>query len=110
MFHLMELHCWIITLSASLVAISAKTQFFDQVKISFTSQLVKGIFKLFQKLPKYFSGITTFALVNESLSSGVFSTILNKKVFKIFKRFRIKRKRSTWVICLLFFVIFAVFK
>ena len=110
MFHLMELHCWIITLSASLVAISAKTQFFDQVKISFTSQLVKGIFKLFQKLPKYFSGITTFALVNESLSSGVFPTILNKKVFKIFKRFRIKRKTSTWVICLLFFVIFAVFK
>ena len=76
MFHLMELHCWIITLSASLVAISAKTQFFDQVKISFTSQLVKGIFKLFQKLPKYFSGITTFAPVNESLSSGVFPTIL----------------------------------
>ena len=39
--------------------ISAKTQFFDQVKINSTSQLISGIFKLLQKLLKYFSGITT---------------------------------------------------
>ena len=52
--------------------ISAKTQFLDQVKISSTSQLISGIFKLLQKLLKCFSGITTFAFVNESLSSGVF--------------------------------------
>ena len=37
---------------------SAKTQFFYQVKINFTSQLVSGTFKLFQKLFKCFSGIT----------------------------------------------------
>ena len=56
--------------------ISAKTQFFDQVKISSTSQLIKGIFKILQKLLKCFSAITTFAPANESLSSGVFPTIL----------------------------------
>ena len=39
--------------------ISAKTQFFDQVKINSTSQLISGIFKLLQKLLKCFSGITT---------------------------------------------------
>ena len=38
--------------------ISAKTQFFDQVKINSTSQLISGIFKLLQKLLKCFSGIT----------------------------------------------------
>ena len=31
--------------SASFVVISAKTQFFDQVKINSTSQLISGIFK-----------------------------------------------------------------
>ena len=41
-----------------LLVISAKTQFFDQVKINSTSQLISGIFKLFQKLLKCFSGIT----------------------------------------------------
>ena len=61
--------------SASLVAISAKTQFFDQVKISSTSQLISGIFKLLQKLLKCFNVITTSAFFNESLSSGVFPTI-----------------------------------
>ena len=40
-------------------AISAKTQFLDQVKISSISQLINGIFKNFQKLLKCFSGITT---------------------------------------------------
>ena len=45
--------------SASLSVISTKTQFFDQVKINSTSQLISGIFKLLRKLLKYFSGITT---------------------------------------------------
>ena len=44
---------------ASFAVISAKTQFFDQVKINSTLQLISGIFKLFQKLLKCFSGITT---------------------------------------------------
>ena len=39
--------------------ISAKTQFFDQVKISSISQLINGIFEVLQKLLKCFSGITT---------------------------------------------------
>ena len=61
--------------SASLVVISSKTQFFDQVKINSTSELINGIVKLLQKLLKYFSGIATFAFVNESLFCGVFPTI-----------------------------------
>ena len=40
--------------------ISAKVQLLDQFKINPTSQLINGIFKAFQKLLKYFSGITTF--------------------------------------------------
>ena len=39
--------------------ISAKTQFLGQVKINSTSQLFIWIFKLLQKLLKFFSGITT---------------------------------------------------
>ena len=58
-----------------LVVIPAKLQFFDQVKIHSTSQLISEIFKLLQKLLDYFSGITIFAFVNESLFSGVFPTI-----------------------------------
>ena len=58
----------------SLVVISAKIQFLDQVKINCTSQLINGIFKALQKSLKYFSEITTFTFVNESLSSGVFPT------------------------------------
>ena len=61
---------------AALTVISAKTQFLDQFKINSTSQLISGIFKLLQKLLKCFSGVTTFAFVNESLSFGVFPTIL----------------------------------
>ena len=61
--------------SASTV-ISTKTQFFDQVEISSTFQLMKRICKLLQKLLKCFIWITTSAFVNESLSSGVFPTIL----------------------------------
>ena len=55
--------------------ISAKTQFFDHVKINSTSQLINGISKLLQKLLKYFKGITTSAFVHESLFCGVFPTI-----------------------------------
>ena len=61
--------------SASFVVILAKTQFFDQVKISSTSQLISGMLKALKKLLKRFSGITTCAFMNESLSSGVFPVI-----------------------------------
>ena len=40
--------------SASFSVISTKAQFFDQVKINSTSQLIIGIFKLLQNLLKYF--------------------------------------------------------
>ena len=63
-------------LAAASTVISAKTKFLDQVKINSTSQLISGIFKLLQKLRQYFKGIACFAFVNESLSSGVFATIL----------------------------------
>ena len=56
--------------------ISAKTQFFDHVKINSISQLINGISKLLQKLLKYFKGITTSASVNKSLFGDVFHTIL----------------------------------
>ena len=62
--------------SASLTVISAKTQFLDQVKINSTSQLISEIFKLLQKLLKYFAGIKNFAFVKESLFSGVFHVTL----------------------------------
>ena len=61
---------------ASLVVRSAKTQFFVQVRIISTSQLINGISKLLQKLFKCFSGLTTSAFVNESLFCGVFPKIL----------------------------------
>ena len=35
---------------AFLAVVSVKTKFYDQVKINSTSQLISGIFKLFQKL------------------------------------------------------------
>ena len=40
-------------------AISANTQFLDQVKINYISQLINGMFKTLQKLLKCFGGITT---------------------------------------------------
>ena len=46
-------------LAAASTVISAKTQFLDHVKINSTSQLISEIFKLLQKLLKYFSQITT---------------------------------------------------
>ena len=57
--------------SASVVVKSAKPQV-SEVKISSILQLISGIFKVLHKLLKCFSGITTSAFVNESLSSGVF--------------------------------------
>ena len=44
--------------SAFLLVILTKTQFLDQFKINFISQLINGIFKAFQKLHKCFRGIT----------------------------------------------------
>ena len=44
---------------AAVIVISARTQFFDHVKINSTSQLISRIFKLLQKLLKCFSRITT---------------------------------------------------
>ena len=58
--------------AAASTFILAKTQFLDQVKINSASQLISGIFKLLQKLLKYFRGITSFTFGNESLFSGVF--------------------------------------
>ena len=49
---------------------SAKTQFFAQVKISSFSQLINGIFKVFQKLLKCFNGITTSASFLPTLSAS----------------------------------------
>ena len=40
-------------------AISAITQFLDEFKINYPSELISRIFKLLQKLLKCFSGITT---------------------------------------------------
>ena len=51
------------------------TQVDDHVKSSLTSELIKGISRVLQKLLKYFSGTiisTSFSL----LSSGVFPVIL----------------------------------
>ena len=51
-------------------AIWAKTQFFDQVKINSISQLINGIFKVLQKLLKYFSGTTTSVSFLPTLSAS----------------------------------------
>ena len=100
-------------LAAASTAISAKTQFLEQVKVNSTSQLINGIFKTLQKLLKCFCRITTFAFVNELLSCRVFPTIL----CFVFKRFRIRRQTITWFISVVipqtvccFSVVFTVFK
>ena len=59
-------------LASAFTVISSKTQFLDQVKTNSTSQLITGIFKLFQKLLECFSGIKSFAFVNKSLLFLVF--------------------------------------
>ena len=51
-------------------------QLLDQVRTNSILQLISGIFKLLQKLLKYFKGITSSAFVNESLFCGVFPVIL----------------------------------
>ena len=60
---------------ASLVVISARIQFLDQDKINSTLQLINKIFKVLQKLLKYFKGITISASA-ESSSPDVFPIIL----------------------------------
>ena len=47
---------------AALAVISAKIQFFDQVKINSVLQLINGIFKLLQKLLQCFRGKTASVL------------------------------------------------
>ena len=61
--------------ASAFTVISAKTQFLDQVKFNYISQIINGIFNTLQKLLKCFSGIAAFAFVNKSLSSGVFPAI-----------------------------------
>ena len=53
---------------AALTVISAKAQFFDQVKINSTSQFINGMFKLLQKWIRCFSGIPTSVLFLPALS------------------------------------------
>ena len=43
------------------------TQFLDQVKISSTSQLIKGISRVLQKLLRYFNGTIISTLIIPSL-------------------------------------------
>ena len=47
---------------AYLVALRISTQFLNQVKINFISQLISGIVKLLQKLVKYFNDTTILTL------------------------------------------------
>ena len=54
-----ELYSFDLEIKLQQKIVSVKTQFLDQVKINFTSQLISGIFQLLQKLLKYFTGITT---------------------------------------------------
>ena len=89
---------------AALTFISSKTHFFDQVKTNSTSQLINGLFKVLQKLLKYFSEIN----INFSISCNV---------CLVFKRFRIRRKTVTWLVTVIipqttccFYVIVAAFK
>ena len=58
------------------------TQFADQVKIRLISQLVKGISRVLQKLPKYFNGtiISTSFVPSFSVWPVIFSLKLNERV------------------------------
>ena len=51
--------------ASAFTVISAKTQFLDQVKFNYISQIINGIFNTLQKLLKCFSGIAAFAFVNK---------------------------------------------
>ena len=55
-FSLVGLSPWAVL--ALYVVISVKTQFSGQVKVKDTSQLIKGMPRLLQKLLKYFNGTT----------------------------------------------------
>ena len=55
--------------SATLTIISAKAQLSDQVKIKSISQLINGIFKILQKLRKYFHDTTTLVSFLPTLAS-----------------------------------------
>ena len=61
--------------SASLVVISAKTQFLVQVKVKDTSQLITGISDVLQKLPRCFNGTENSTSI-VFLSLDVFPVIL----------------------------------
>ena len=59
------------------------TQFSDQVKIRLTSQLIKGISKVLQKLVKYFNGtiiLTLFISPSSSVWVVIFTLKLNESV------------------------------
>ena len=57
--------------SASLVALLVITQFSDQLKIRFISQLINGISSVLQKLLKYFDGTTISTSFSVSLPSNL---------------------------------------
>ena len=56
---------------ASLVALLVITQFSDQLKIRFISQLINGISSVLQKLLKYFDGTTISTSFSVSLPSNL---------------------------------------
>ena len=57
--------------SAFLVAFLDNTQFSDQVKIRFISQLIKGVSGVLQKLLKYFNGTAISTFLSVLLSSNL---------------------------------------
>ena len=57
--------------SASLVALLVITQFSDQVKIRFISQLINGISNVLQKLHKFFNDTTISTSFSVSLPSNL---------------------------------------
>ena len=59
-----------LSFSAALSVMLAKKQFLGQVKISFISLLINGIFKVLQKLLKCFSGITNLVSFIPTLFSS----------------------------------------
>ena len=72
--------------SASLVALLVITQFSDQVKIRFISQLINGISNILQKLLKCFNGTTISTSFSVLLSSNLpvmFVLFYNQKIFNL---------------------------
>ena len=62
--------------------VAIRTQVDDHVKIRLTSQLIKGISKVLQKLLKYFSGsiISTFFVPSFPVRPVIFTLKLNESV------------------------------